>query len=99
MIITNIIPQVYFDFVRLGTGAFCWLDQGSHDMTFFFSNPPQVREGHELAVIRGKGAGAANAGEDAAGRKGRKMIMEERLRYAQVVDLGLNDLLIGSAAI
>jgi hypothetical protein len=46
-----------------------------------------VREGHELAVIRGKGASAAQAGEDAAVKKGRKMTMEERLRYAQVVVL------------
>jgi hypothetical protein len=38
-----------------------------------------------MAVIRGKGAGAAHAGEDAAVKKGRKMTMEERLRYAQVI--------------
>jgi hypothetical protein len=39
-----------------------------------------------MAVIRGKhgGGGAAGGGEDAAARKGRKMTMEERLRFAQV---------------
>ncbi len=77
-VIVSVAVRVCFSFKYIGLAT-------SARTYPFITTSSQVREGHEMAVIRGKGAGAAPAGEDAAVKKGRKMTMEERLRYAQVV--------------